>query len=52
MKASAMTASQPFAEAHIGRGQEKQARAECKIDDIKHGWLLLEISVARMPMLT
>jgi hypothetical protein len=37
MNASAMTASQPFAEAQIIRGQEKQACAERKIDNIKHG---------------
>jgi hypothetical protein len=51
MNASAMTASQPFAEADIGRGKEKQSCAKRKIDNIKHSRLLLEISAFRVLML-
>jgi hypothetical protein len=37
MNASAMAASQPFAETDIASGQEKQPRTERKIEKIKHG---------------
>jgi hypothetical protein len=49
MKGSAIATSQPFAEANINRGQEKQPRSQHKIDKIKHHRLLLEILTKKMP---
>jgi hypothetical protein len=40
MNASAMMDSLPFVETNMIRGKEEQACAECKVDDIKPGWLL------------